>query len=58
VVPGYPRTLKDLPVFQGRIVNFREEFAGAHELADQLFTLPTHRFVTGTDFQFIQEFKE
>lgn len=58
VVPGYPSPLNKLPVFPGRIVNFREEFEGAGRLADQLFTFPTHRFVDEGDFEIIEEFKK
>lgn len=58
VVPGYPSPLNRLPVFPGRIVNFREEFEGAERLAHQLFTFPTHRFVGEKDFDFIEEFKK
>ena len=58
IAAGYPKMLSELPVFPGRIVNLREEFAGARQLAAQVFTLPTHRFVSEADFRIIKEFKE
>jgi dTDP-4-amino-4,6-dideoxygalactose transaminase len=49
VVPGYPRPLARLERFGERRINAGDQFPGAQELADQLFTLPTHRSVGASD---------
>lgn len=45
VMRGYPKALADLPGFGACRLNTTAEFPGARILAEQLVTVPTHRFV-------------
>jgi hypothetical protein len=46
IMPGYPLALPELPALQGRIIEPRPDAPVARRLAEELLTLPTHRFVT------------
>ncbi len=47
---GYPLPMEDLPVSSRRFARFRGKTVGARALAREIFSLPTHRWVTETDF--------
>ena len=49
IMPGYPCALTDLPGFGDRVLNRRDRFPGARELAARLVTLPTHGGLTDRD---------
>ncbi|MGH7561386.1 MAG: DegT/DnrJ/EryC1/StrS family aminotransferase [Gemmatimonadales bacterium] len=49
VMPGYPRTLDELPVGPDRLAAERSALHGARRLTRQLFTLPSHGGVTPGD---------
>ncbi|NOT07115.1 MAG: DegT/DnrJ/EryC1/StrS aminotransferase family protein [Gemmatimonadales bacterium] len=50
IMPAYPTTLDRLPVPAGRLLESSESLRGARELAQALFTLPTHRHVGVGDY--------
>lgn len=52
VMPGYPSLLSDLPLAPGRLVAAGAT-PGARELVNSLFTLPTHRSVSDSDFSHV-----
>jgi len=52
---GYPRSLADLPVPQGRIGFSEGKLTGSRHLAAEVFSLPTHGGVTETDFEIVKE---
>ena len=54
VMPGYPKSLVDLPGFGDRCVNHTERFPGARCLAACLFTLPTHGKLTAADLRWLE----
>lgn len=46
----YPSTLRDIPAIEPHLVSKETEFPGAQKLVERLFTLPTHPYLTDTDF--------
>jgi len=48
IMPGYERTLAELPLAPGRLVN-SGQWPGAVALASRLRTLPSHSLVSSTD---------
>lgn len=45
ITRGYPKSLADLAEFGSRALNGSAAFPGSRRLAEQLVTMPTHRFV-------------
>ena len=54
VAAGYPQSLVSLQPFQLRIVNPRADVSGARDLAETLFTCPTHSRVQDTDLEALE----
>ncbi|HET7232746.1 MAG TPA: DegT/DnrJ/EryC1/StrS family aminotransferase [Longimicrobium sp.] len=54
IMPGYPRALCDFPGFAECCVNGGDNFDGARELADGLYTLPTHALLGEADLRRIE----
>jgi dTDP-4-amino-4,6-dideoxygalactose transaminase len=55
IMSGYPRVLTDLTGFGARCGNDRGRFPGAAELAERLFTLPTHSRLAEPDVQALEQ---
>jgi dTDP-4-amino-4,6-dideoxygalactose transaminase len=51
VMPGYPRPLCDLPGFAERCIDAGDGFPGARELAEALYTIPTHSLLSEGDLR-------
>jgi dTDP-4-amino-4,6-dideoxygalactose transaminase len=49
IMPGYPYPLNDLAMLQPHLDNGGETFAGARELTQRLWTLPTHSHLGDRD---------
>lgn len=49
ITPAYPRPLSEEPELQPLLVPSPEPLRGAHDLARQLVTLPTHHMLTSAD---------
>jgi dTDP-4-amino-4,6-dideoxygalactose transaminase len=49
VARSYPRTLLAYPAIRAACTNADHAFPGAEELANTLFTLPTHQWITSSD---------
>lgn len=51
VMPGYPRTLAELPAVQARLMEWcrKEEWRGAVRLTQRVVTLPTHSLLARED---------
>jgi len=58
VMRGYPTSLASLPGFSERCVNGLTQMPGAEELAESLFTLPTHSAVSPLDLRRIERWLE
>ena len=56
IMQGYPRPLSDLAEASGLRVGPARPFPGAAELSKNLFTLPTHSFVTDRDLEVMSRF--
>ncbi|MGB5107937.1 MAG: DegT/DnrJ/EryC1/StrS family aminotransferase [Candidatus Zixiibacteriota bacterium] len=46
----YPSTLRDIPGIESHLASTDDNFPGAKQLVDRLFTLPTHPYLTEQDF--------
>ena len=57
IMPGYPLSLADLPGF-GRVINRGAELPGARELAQRLFTFPTHSRLGEGDLRRLEQWIE
>ncbi len=51
IMSGYPRALPDVPALEGRMAGLLEEYPGAQQLIADLFTFPSHRWVTLGDVE-------
>ena len=51
VMAGYPRVLADLNVAQDRFLEEDFHLSGARQLANSLFSLPTHHFLRSADIE-------
>jgi hypothetical protein len=54
IMPGYPRSLGDLPGFGERVRARERPMAGARRLAASLVTLPTHSLLREGDLRALE----